>query len=50
MTATYGSYRDSTAYQRSNKPIYPLSFSGHAHLAVTPRTDAPSRLGREGGR
>lgn len=44
------SYRDTEAYKRSNKPIYPLSFSGKAHLAVTPQTDAPSRLGREGGR
>ncbi|GHH09215.1 hypothetical protein GCM10008023_05580 [Sphingomonas glacialis] len=44
----YASYKQSTAYQRSQKPIYPLSFSGKAHLAVVPQTDAPSRLGREG--
>ena len=44
------SYRDSAAYQRSQKPVYPLSFSGHAHLAVTPLTDPPARLGREGVR
>lgn len=43
---TYGSYKTSASYQRSDKPIYPLSFSGKAHLAVTPQTDAPSRLGR----
>ena len=42
----YGSYKTSSAYQRSQKPIYPLSFSGKAHLAVTPQTYAPSRLGR----
>ena len=44
----HGSYKQSAAYQRSQKPIYPLSFSGKAHLAVTPLTDRdlPSRLGR----
>lgn len=34
----------------ATKPWWKEQRSGHAHLAVTPRTDAPSRLGREGVR